>query len=220
MAKKLTILGDSIMKGVMYNKERNRYVLYNDGWFLDGALERGVEIEKRCRMGATVEYGFDSLSAIPRGSSVLIEFGGNDSNFNWSLIADSPKAEHRAFTPPEDFYERYKKLVRGVMDRGAEPIAMNLIPIDAGSYFKWISRTANGERVLEWLGDENMLYRWHEYYSRVIERVAGEMGCRLVDLRGQLLLDRSYCSMIGADGLHPNEKGHELIRKLLLPAIV
>lgn len=219
MAKVLTILGDSIMKGVMYNSERDRYVLYNDGWFIESAMDKGIEIKKHCRMGATVEYGLDSLSGIDKGSSVLVEFGGNDSNFDWSLVADAPSEEHAPVTPPEAFYNMYKKLIKSIKSLGAEPIAMNLIPIDAETFFKWISKKADGRRVLEWLGDENMLYRWHEYYNRTVERVAYETGCRLIDLRGKLLLDRSYCSMISGDGLHPNEKGHELIRKLLLPEL-
>lgn len=219
MGKKLTILGDSIMKGVMYNSERGRYTLYNDEWFLESALDSGIEIKKRCRMGATVEYGLDSLPDLDRGTSVLVEFGGNDSNFDWNLVADAPKEDHSPITPPNAFYSMYKKLIEGIKKLGAEPIALNLIPIDAESFFKWISKKADGKRVLEWLGDENMLYRWHEYYSRTVERVAFETGCRLIDLRGKLLLDRSYCSMICEDGLHPNEKGHELIRKLLLPEL-
>lgn len=219
MAKVLTILGDSIMKGVMYNSERGRYTLYNDSWFIESALEEGLEIRKRCRMGATVEYCLDSVSCAAEGSSVLLAFGGNDSNFNWNTVADTPKADHDPFTPPEEFHVMYRKLVEDIKARGAEPICMNLIPIDAGAFFRWISKQADGSRVLEWLGDENMLYRWHEYYSRTIETIAREAHVKLIDLRGRLLLDRRYCSMICEDGLHPNEKGHELIRKLLLPSL-
>lgn len=219
MMKNLTIIGDSIMKGVMYNNEKDKYTLYDDKWFIKQALDMGFNIKKHCRMGATVQYGLDFLSSIEEDSLVLVSLGGNDSNHNWSTIADSPRAEHRAFIPPEAFYAMYKKLIEGIMRVGAIPIVVNLIPIDSESFFKWISKKADPKRVLEWLGDENMLYRWHEYYSRVVEKVAEEAGCRLLDLRGQLLLDRSYCSMICDDGIHPNEKGHTFIRKLLLPAI-
>lgn len=219
MNDRLTILGDSIMKGVMYNQERDRYVLYNDEWFLSSALEKGVAINKQCRMGATVEYGMSRLPSLEPGTRVLVEFGGNDSNFNWSTVAEAPGEEHDPVTPPDTFRSMYKKLLESILKLGAEPIALNLIPIDAEAFFKWISRTADADRVLEWLGDENMLYRWHEYYSRVIDETAKEVGCRLIDIRGKLLLDRSYSRMICRDGLHPNEKGHELIRKLLLPEV-
>ena len=219
MAKLLTILGDSIMKGVMYNSERDRYVLYNDGWFIESALDSGLEIKKHCRMGATVEYGLDSLSSIREGTSVLVEFGGNDSNFNWSLIADAPKAEHDPVTPPNAFYNMYKKLIEGIKRVGAEPIALNLIPIDAETFFKWISKKADGGRVLEWLGDENMLYRWHEYYNRIIETTAAACGARLIDIRSSILQSRRYPDLIGGDGLHPSRKGHALIRSGLLDAL-
>ncbi len=220
MGKKLLILGDSIMKGVMYNSGRGRYTLYNDRWFIESAHENGVDISKHCRMGATVEFGLGSLSCIDRDSTVLLEFGGNDSNFDWSVIAAAPKDEHDPFTPPEQFRSMYKKLVNSIRELGARPVCLNLIPIDASAFFNWIAKKADGSKVLEWLGDENMLYRWHEYYSRTVDETARETGSQLIDLRSRLLLDRCYCSMICEDGLHPNEKGHELIRRLLLPELV
>lgn len=218
MANKLMILGDSILKGVMYDSERNRYSLYDDRWFLAAAEERGVDVRKQCRMGATVDYGLSQTDNIKQGEAVLIELGGNDSNYNWSSVGDSPDEEHTPATPPERFRAMYKSLIEKVRACGAEPIAANLIPIDSASFFKWIARTADGAGVLKWLGDENMLYRWHEYYSRIVEEVAAETGCRLLDLRGKLLTNHGYAHMLCGDGLHPNNEGHTLIRRLMLEA--
>ena len=218
MASRLMILGDSILKGVMYDGVRNRYSLYDDKWFLAAAEERGVTVHKQCRMGATVDYGMEHVSNVERGDSVLIELGGNDSNYNWSSVGESPDGEHTPATPPERFRALYRSLIEKVRACGAEPIAANLIPIDSASFFKWIARTADGAGVLKWLGDENMLYRWHEYYSRIVEEVAAETGCRLLDLRGRLLTNHSFSHMLCADGLHPNEEGHTLIRRLMLEA--
>ena len=220
MANRLMILGDSILKGVMYDADRNRYSLYDDKWFISESQQRGVEVRKQCRMGATVDYGLEHIDCVGEGDSVLIELGGNDSNYNWSVVGESPDEEHTPATPPERFRALYKSLIERVRACGAEPIAANLIPIDSASFFKWIARTADGAGVLKWLGDENMLYRWHEYYSRIVEDVAKETGCRLLDLRGRLLTDHGYAHMLCEDGLHPNEKGHTLIRRLMLETVL
>ncbi len=219
MANKLMILGDSILKGVMYDSSRNRYSLYDDKWFIEETERRGMPARKQCRMGATVDYGLEHAESIASGDAVLIELGGNDSNYNWSTVGEAPDEEHAPATPPERFREMYKRLILKVRSLGGEPIAANLIPIDSAAFFKWIARTADGAGVLKWLGDENMLYRWHEYYSRIVEEVAAETGCRLLDLRSKLLTNHGYAHMLCGDGLHPNSDGHRLIRELLLDAV-
>lgn len=219
MANKLVLLGDSILKGVMYDASRNRYSLYDDKWFISETMQRGVEVRKQCRMGATVDYGLEHVPEVGKGDSVLIELGGNDSNYDWSVVGETPDKEHAPMTPPERFRALYRSLIDKVRACGAEPIAANLIPIDSSSFFKWISRTADGAGVLKWLGDENMLYRWHEYYSRIVEEVAKDAGCRVLDLRSRLLTNHGYSHMLCADGLHPNEKGHRLIRELMLETV-
>ncbi len=219
MANRLMLLGDSILKGVMYDSDRNRYSLYDDKWFIEETARKGLPVRKQCRMGATVDYGLEHAEGVEQGDSVLIELGGNDSNYNWSVVGESPDDEHTPATPPERFRDCYRRLIEKVRSAGAEPIAVNLIPIDSPSFFRWISRTADGAGVLKWLGDENMLYRWHEYYSRIVEEVANETGCRLLDLRGKLLTNHSYGHMLCGDGLHPNAEGHTLIRELLLEAV-
>lgn len=220
MSGKLVLLGDSILKGVMYDSLRGRYSLYDDRWFIDKTAGLGVEVRKLCRMGATVDFGLEHTACIEKGDSVLIELGGNDSNYNWSVVGESPDEEHTPATPPERFRALYRSLIERVRALGAEPIAANLIPIDSANFFKWITRNADRAGVLKWLGDENMLYRWHEYYSRMVEEVASETGCRLLDLRGRLLTDHGYSHMLCEDGLHPNEKGHTLLRKLMLDSVL
>ena len=46
MGNRLVMLGDSILKGVMYNVERERYCMYDDSWFIQSAMERGTVIIK------------------------------------------------------------------------------------------------------------------------------------------------------------------------------
>ena len=135
MGNRLVMLGDSILKGVMYNVERERYCMYDDSWFIQSAMERGTVIIKHCKMGATIEYGLDSAGVIERGSTVLLEFGGNDSNYDWKAVAAAPECEHTPVTPPERFREMYTAAIDKVRRCGATPVIMNLVPIDSDSFF-------------------------------------------------------------------------------------
>ncbi|MBQ1818061.1 MAG: SGNH/GDSL hydrolase family protein [Clostridia bacterium] len=219
MGKKLTILGDSIMKGVMYDADRGRYTLYGDKAFLEEAAGRGLDIKKVCRMGATASWGAEHLSEADGSSAVLLEFGGNDCNYDWPNVAETPDSDHDPMLPPAEFRRAYAALITRVREMGAEPICMNLPPIDAERFFRFISLTADGGRVLHWLGDRSLLYRWHEYYNRIIETTAAACGARLIDIRSSILQNRRYPDLIGGDGLHPSRKGHALIRSGLLDAL-
>ena len=78
-----------------------------------------------------------------------------------------------------------------------------------------ISRSNSYDNILSWLGDPSMLYRFQEHYNRIVERLAAEVGCPMIDLRGAFLLSHDYKALISADGIHPTEAGHDLIEKSL-----
>jgi len=65
--------------------------------------------------------------------------------------------------------------------------------------------------ILSWLGDINLLYRWHENYSRTVERIAAETGCALIDVRSAFLTRHDYKSLLCFDGIHPTEAGYGII---------
>ena len=90
-----------------------------------------------------------------------------------------------------------------------------MIPIDADRYMQTISKTNSYENILAWLGDASMLYRFQEHYNRIVERLAIEVGCPMIDLRGEFLLSHDYKALISADGIHPTDAGHDLIEESL-----
>lgn len=74
-----------------------------------------------------------------------------------------------------------------------------------GSYFKW-------------LGDVNHLYRWQEYYNTMLCQLAQSLGCPIVDLRGAFLQRADFQTLISDDGIHPSQKGHDLIHQRVAAA--
>jgi len=220
--KKLFIFGDSILKGVTFSEEANRYKIclpnYKD------LSENGIEVNNLSKMGATIEYGErilkEELSGMDSESIVLFEYGGNDCDHKWKEISDSPEENHTCNTAPALFERLYGACMEYARSVGARVLISNLPPLDSEKYMNWISRGLNYDVILGWLGDTSMLYRWHENYNRLVERIADKFGAELVDLRGAFLTAHNFKTLISADGIHPTEDGHRLITKTLTDAVL
>lgn len=214
--KKIKIYGDSILKGVMFSEELNRYRLF--GYRYDELTENGIEVENNCKMGATIETGFeimkDTLKDCDEDTVVVLEYGGNDCNFNWEEVSNNPEGEFLPNTPGEKFCDIYLKMIDYVRQKGAKVCICNLVPIDSERFISWVSKGLSYDNILEWMGDVNRIARWQEYYSHLSERVASIAKCPILDLRTSFLTHSRMKNMIGIDGIHPSAEGHTLIHKI------
>lgn len=211
---KLIIFGDSIMRGV----------LLDEGKYICPSEERhareettGLEIESCCKFGATIDKAQAIVQRrIAKGglpARCLIEFGGNDSDFDWAAVAAAPHGEHRCKTDPEDFVRKYSEIIAQLREAGCEPVLSTLPPLCAERYLKWFCRDGvDMDSVLIWLGDAQAIYRWQEYYSHLVERVAQLNGCNVMQLRDAFLVTpQKHGDRMCDDGIHPNRKGQNLI---------
>ena len=87
------IYGDSIMKGTILDAGYRYHAIMNE--YLIRLYERfGIEAENRARFGITVKRGHSILLRdIDEGLDcelALVEFGGNDSDFDWAAVAAAP----------------------------------------------------------------------------------------------------------------------------------
>ena len=142
---------------------------------------------------------------------MLLEYGGNDSDYDWPKIAAAPQQKHLPKTLLPDFEQAYGELISQGVSLGMQPVIMTLPPIDAQKYFNWFSRELDQQALLEWLGDIGIIYRHQEAYSLACLRLAKAYDCPVIDLRGAFLLRRDLDDLIGIDGLHPTPLGYELI---------
>ena len=217
--KKITALGDSLTRGVVLN-EKNRYSIL-DNSFIDIIGDTlGLSITNYGKFGCTVDFGEQMAERhadeISSSDYTLLEFGGNDCDFNWGKIADNPAEEHFPKTILDSFKEKFSKLIESVRSLGSKPVIISLPPIDSEYYFSFISRFMNaGQRnnVFNWLGgDINVISRWHEMYNRALFEISGLMQAPIIDIttpfdKHQGTMRTLYC----ADGIHPNAEGHKLI---------
>lgn len=217
---KIHIFGDSLMKGTVINGDlRYRATMRKRIEAFESRYP--VQISNHSRFGITVEQGAELLQEeINNGMQcdyVLMEFGGNDCNFDWPRVVANPGEEHQPMIPLSRFKQVLGDMVDAVKGIGAQPILMTLPPINADKYLNYLcdSRGIDRQRLTGWLGDKEMLYRFHELYSRAVEDIARQHGARLMDVRAALLGNREYYQMLGCDGLHMSDDGYTLLEQLL-----
>lgn len=222
--KKAIIWGDSLAKGVIYDAARERYAIAKSPAAEIVAEETGIEVVNHARMGMTVTDGLEVVRRdLARGMQAdvaIIEFGGNDCDFNWAEISRTPDALHLPKTPADEFEARLREIIGLARDASMTPCLLTLPPINADEYFDFISRGGlNRENILHWLGDKNHIYRFHERYSNIIARVAQSCGCALLDIRSAFLNEWNAMQMLCRDGIHPTPDGQKLIGRAIVQAI-
>lgn len=215
--RQVTLLGDSILKGIQVDLGSRRYHAQNEINTEALEAEFQLSIHNDAHFGATVRKGsrlLDRMLERKRPCDLLVmDFGGNDCDFCWKEIAADPTAEHRPNVPLPEFTELYRAMIRKVKAQGIHPILTNLPPLDSQRFFNWWCGDLDQDAVLRWLGDVGNIYAWQERYSRAVERLAREEQVPLVDVRGAFLEHGHLEQILCADGTHPNSEGQVLITR-------
>ncbi|PZG33166.1 SGNH/GDSL hydrolase family protein [Listeria ivanovii] len=208
------IWGDSIMKGVLFNPEKNRYTLLKNNCIKRASERLGITFQNHSTMGRTITKGHEILTKdLAKDAShdiAIIEFGGNDCDFNWTEVSENPEAQHIPSTPLDIFETQLHEMIARLKKVDIQPVLMTLPPLHAKRYFDFITRNGlNKENILAFLGgDVQMIYRWQERYSNAIFRIASETSSHIIDIRDSFLAEFHYEDLLCVDGIHPNEAGH------------
>jgi len=218
--RKIRIFGDSIMKGAVYNEEDDRYITIDDNRLTELEARLGIEIQNNTLFGCTVAKGRQLLQrAIAKGldcDTALLEFGGNDCDYRWDEVSERPQEEHQSNTPVDIFEATLKTMITTLKAMNVVPVLMTLPPIISERYLTHICRNGlDRGNILQFLGEVGNIERRQELYSLKIAMIALETQTQLIDIRSGFLARRDCSSLICADGIHPNERGHELIMHLL-----
>ncbi|MDR0905865.1 MAG: SGNH/GDSL hydrolase family protein [Oscillospiraceae bacterium] len=212
--KKIAVFGDSIFKGMQLDSNRH-YRIINDIDTDALSLRHSLIINNYAKIGSTITKGLEILQKRLDGGEhydvAVMDYGGNDCDFIWAEVAESPDAEHFAKTPLDTFIASYHRMIATLRERGIRPILATLPPIDPQKFFDWNCRDLNKANVLKWLGEVTTIYRFQEMYSRTVERIAADTSCLLVDLRGAFLAHRRIDGLLCEDGTHPNSAGQRVI---------
>lgn len=217
---KIALFGDSVSKGVIYDENKSRYVFTKNSFANLFSALKSLQILNFAKFGCTVAKGRNiiekHLTEAAQADITILEFGGNDSDHNWEQISKDPLNIHVPQTPIDTFSEEYIKIIEELKAGGAKPVMLNLPPIEEHRYFDWFSRGLNKENILKWLGGSvEYVYRWHEMYNMEVCKIANEYSVPLIDVRSAFLQKRDFSAYLCSDGIHPNEKGHELISEVI-----
>lgn len=213
------MFGDSIGKGVVFDSIRGRYTLLKNSFTNLFSLKTGVKVENYSKFGCTITKGkkiieqrLDKISTFPY---TILEYGGNDCDFDWAAIAERPEDNHFPKTELEQFEACYSNIIDKVVSNGSQPVLLSLPPLDPQRYFSWISKDRNSANILKWLGDVHQIYRWQELYSLAVVKLAADKKIPILDIRSTFLQTKNYFNCLCEDGIHPNEEGHNLISEAI-----
>lgn len=217
MSGNVGVFGDSILKGVQPDPVRRRYFV-NDNLGLGAIAGRyGLSVQNFSKLGCTigkawlyVQKMFTRIDA----DMVLMNFGGNDCDFNWAQIAESPLNVHRPNTELEDFSRTYGRIVDHVKAQRRLPVLSTLVPVQKDKYIDYICRRDNLDRdnVKLWMENNAIeLDSLQDSYSDAVRSVALSREIPVVDVRSAFLSQRDFDSLMCDDGIHPNARGQKLI---------
>ncbi len=214
--REIYVFGDSVMKGVVLDQVHDRYKLLPRTARERIEDEFQIKLNNRSHFGATITRGQALVKKIierdQNCKTVVLEFGGNDSDFDWEAVAKDPLGVHEPHTTLEVFTKKYRELVEYLKEKKISPVLMNLPPILPERYLDYICRNGlSKENILSYIGDINMIYHFQELYSKAIEKIAHSTGAFLIDVRQAYLKRTDLPDLICIDGVHPNASGHELL---------
>ena len=215
MRKKVALFGDSILKGIVYND--NHYTVNREiNWEMI-ENELNVDLDNQSKMGIRAEKGKERIIKYiekhPDLDVMVLEFGGNDSDYDWAEVAQNKSKDHNPFTLLEDFKEEMISIITLLREYGIRPILMTLPPIDPKRYYTLItSKTLDtNHNIMYFLGDVEIIYRRQELYSNAIFDIARVYNVEIVDVRKKYLESADFNNLICDDGIHPNQFGQNII---------
>jgi lysophospholipase L1-like esterase len=217
--RKVAVFGDSILKGIQLDPTTKKYIVKNCIDLDKIGNKHFVSIDNLSLFGCTINKGNVMLQRRLEKTSfdiVVLEYGGNDCDFNWKEIAEKPYDNHIPKTPLTTFVETYLKMIGLLKEKCIEPIIATLPPLEPQNFFDWFCKDLNKENILKWLGSVNTIYRWQERYSRAIEYIGYKTDTPVVDIRGAFLKYFKIADLLCEDGTHPNSKGQSVITEAFL----
>ncbi len=217
----ISVWGDSIGRGVVFDENRGRYAVSRRTY---AAIleEMGVlAIDNHSRFGASASEGLADFQDAPplRTRLVALLYGGNDCNLNWNEVAQAPHLLHPAKMELPDFKETMQRFVQAIRDKGHIPLLITPPPLVAPRFIAWVSQGLNADSIKQHVGDVYNIYHWQERYAAAVHAVAHKTRSFLFDLRDAFLARKDMNDYYCPDGMHPNDKGQQLIADAVAAAV-
>jgi len=211
----IALYGDSILKGIQVNPVNKKYYVDNNINVEMLSEKYSLQIKNYSSFGCTVTKGKSLLNKRLESNNtcdaIIMDYGGNDCDYNWKAISENPKGNFLPNTPIDLFKDTYCDIIDTLKKKGILPILTTLPPLEPQRFFDWFCKDLNKKNILMWLGEVKNIYYHQESYSKIIEQIALDKHVPLVDIRGDFLKLGDINSLLCEDGTHPNTTGQKVI---------
>lgn len=217
---KISILGDSISKGVILDEISRKYKILKESAADLFSRENNVVVKNHAKFGCTSEKALEITRKIIESENdsgiIMLELGGNDCDYNWDAVAMNPDSDHKPNVTLENFKQNISKIIEIVKASGRDLAFMTLPPIDSEKYFNWITRgdKTRIENIQRFLGERNYIYRHQELYAGALEEIATKNNIYKIPVRAGFLSIPRCGDYICDDGIHLNEMGQGVMKTI------
>lgn len=220
--KSVSVIGDSIFKGVIYDVNRKRYVVSHESCAYLLQKEFPFQINNYSRFGITIKDAYEVLKYVLETANdeiIVIEIGGNDADFDWESIASYPEGVHLPKTSLKEFKMYLVKMVKLCLKAKRTVVLTTLPNICSTKYLNWVSKDENKkEAILKWLKEVENINSFHNEYNKVIREVAKKHHLSLLEINNEFSLD-NINQLTDVDGIHPSIVGQKLIKEIIANSI-
>lgn len=218
--KKISVYGDSILKGAVTGTESGHLFDIIENSSLPLAQKKlGFELNNQSVFGSIISKTQRRLNKNIEtgtvGDLAIIESGGNDCDYDWTAVSQNPEIQHNPRTTLEDFISKIDEMVNVLRVNEITPLIMTMPPLVADRWYNHICIGQNEEAILKICnGSPFRLYQNHELYNNSLLEYARINCVQIVDMRKEFLLLKDYRDYMCLDGIHPNENGYKFMSQI------
>lgn len=218
----IAIWGDSIGKGVVTGTSEKRFELVKDNSLALAQKALGFNLINKCVFGNIITKGKATLEKdLAKGVKAdfgIIEFGGNDCDYDYVAICDNPNATYKNRTEFLVFCQCLLDMVLSLRKSGITPVLMTMPPLVADRWLDNICLGHDKNIILNFINSPCpilRLYQTHERYNQAILDCAKKEKVQLIDMRKEFLNYEDFGrSLMCKDGIHPNIEGYAFMAKV------
>lgn len=217
---RISVYGDSILKGAVTGTgSGNLFDVLEENGLSIAAKTLQFELNNQSVFGNIVTKGIRKLRReIDRGvisDLAIIESGGNDCDYDWNIVCESPTEFHNPRVPLDDFIKTIDEMVGICRQNKITPLLMTMPPLVEDWWFEHLCKNFNEQGVRDFTKNmPSVLYQNHEIYNFAILKYCRENNVQFVDMRFEILKTGHYRNFMCRDGIHPNYEGHKFMAQV------